>query len=96
MKDHYQIIKRPLITEKANRLKELANQITLEVSREANKIEIRQAVEHVFKVKVTNVHTMIMGGKKRRVGKSMGQRPDWKKAIMTLAPGQKIDFFEGV
>jgi large subunit ribosomal protein L23 len=91
----YEIIKRPLITEKTNIQKEIANQVTFEVDRRANRIEIRQAVETAFKVKVANIQTMQVKGKVKRRGRSVGKRRDWKKAIITLMPGERIDFFEG-
>lgn len=96
MKDFHQIIRCPLITEKSTTQKENSNQVTFEVHRTANKIEIRDAVEKLFKVKVMGVHTMQMEGKKKRLGRSVGKKPDWKKAIVTLKSGEKIDFFEGV
>ena len=105
----HQIIKRPLLTEKGTRLKEhggapvgtfseedLKPQVLFEVALEANKIEIKNAIEALFSVKVVEVHTQIMRGKEKRVGRFMGQRSNWKKAIVTLAPGNKIEFFEGV
>jgi len=92
----YQIIKKPLITEKGTRQKEQFNKISLRVDRKANKVEIRKAVEILFKTEVLEVRTMSVKGKKRRVGKSVGKRPDWKKAIVTLAPGKTVEFFEGV
>jgi len=92
--DNYRIIKRPLVTEKSTTQKEASNQICFEVDPEANKIQIRQAVEKLFKVKVLRVHTMLMEGKKKRLGRNIGQRPDWKKAVVTLKPGDKIEFFE--
>jgi large subunit ribosomal protein L23 len=91
----YEIIKRPLITEKTNIQKEIANQVTFEVDRRANRIEIRQAVETAFKVKVANIQTIQVKGKVKRRGRSVGKRRDWKKAIITLMPGERIDFFEG-
>ncbi len=91
----YEIIKRPLITEKTNIQKEIANQVTFEVDRRANRIEIRQAVETAFKVKVANIQTMQVKGKIKRRGRFVGKRRDWKKAIVTLMPGERIDFFEG-
>ena len=91
----YEIIKRPLITEKTNIQKEIANQVTFEVDRRANRIEIRQAVETAFKVKVANIQTIQVKGKVKRRGRSVGKRRDWKKAIVTLMPGERIDFFEG-
>ena len=89
----YQIIKRPLVTEKTTLAKE-ANKYHFEVDRRANKIEIGQAVEKLFKVKVVNVRTMNMVGKKKRVGKVLGRKRDWKKAIVTLAPGSSIEIFQ--
>jgi len=94
--DMYQVIKEPHITEKGNTQKELLNQISLKVHKKANKIEIRQAAEALFKKKVLDVRTMNVRGKKRRVGRFAGKRSDWKKAIVTLAPGESIEFFEGM
>ena len=91
----YQIIKRPLVTEKTTLAKE-ANKYHFEVDRRANKIEIGQAVEKLFKVKVLNVRTMNMAGKKKRVGRILGRKRDWKKAIVTLAPGSTIEIFQKV
>ena len=94
--DIYQVIKEPLITEKASLKKELHNQIIFKVDKRANKVEIRQAVEALFKIKVLEVRTFNMKGKKRRLGRNVGKRPDWKKALVKLAPGENIEFFEGV
>jgi large subunit ribosomal protein L23 len=94
--DIYQVIKEPQIAEKGSLQKELYNQITFKVDRRANKVEIRRAIETLFKTKVLHVRTMNMKGKKRRVGRNTGKRPDWKKAIVKLAPGENIEFFEGV
>jgi large subunit ribosomal protein L23 len=91
----YEIIKRPLITEKTSIQKEIANQLTFEVDRRANRIEIKQAIESVFKVKVAKIQTMQVSGKVKRRGRFVGKRRDWKKAIVTLMPGERIDFFEG-
>ncbi len=96
MKEAHQIIKRPLITEKSTAQKEEANQIAFIVDPKAIKIEIQQAVENLFKVKVIKVNTINMLGKKKRWGRFMGQKPDWKKAIVTLRAGDHIEFFEGV
>lgn len=93
--DVHRVIKKPLITEKGNLQKEMHNQICLEVDRKANKVEIRRAVETMFKTKVLEVKTLNMTGKTRRMGRNVGKRPGWKKAIVKLAPGQSIDFFEG-
>jgi large subunit ribosomal protein L23 len=94
--DIYQVIKEPHITEKANLQKGEANQVSFKVHRQANKIEIRRAVESLFKTKVLNVRTMNMIGKSRRMGKHVGRKPHWKKAIVQLAPGENIEFFEGM
>ncbi len=95
MKEPQQIIRRPLITEKSTLQKEEGNQYVFEVDRQANKIEIRSAVEHLFKVKVHTVRTVNVLGKVKRLGRKYGKRPDWKKAIVTLREGDRIDFFEG-
>ena len=96
MEDDYRVIRRPLITEKSTIQKELNNQLAFEVDRRANKIEIKKAVERIFKVQVEEVRTMNYQGKRKRLGRTMGRRRHWKKAIVTLKPGQKIEFFEGV
>ena len=95
MKDIYQIIKQPLITEKANILKEKENKVSFIVDRDANKAEIKEAVERLLKVKVLAVHVSNMKGKPRRIGRTMGKRSDWKKAVVTLKPGDHVEFFEG-
>lgn len=95
MKDIYQVIKKPLITEKANILKEKANKVVFVVAQEANKAEIKEAVERLLKVKVLKVNCFAMKGKPRRLGRFSGKRPDWKKAVVTLRPGDRIEFFEG-
>ena len=92
MKPLYQILKRPLVTEKSNLQREAGQTITFEVNREANKIEIKQAVEKAFKVKVKDVRTAITAGKAKRVGRSLGKRSAVKKAFVTLSEGT-IDFF---
>ncbi|MBN1627256.1 MAG: 50S ribosomal protein L23 [Deltaproteobacteria bacterium] len=94
--DIYRIIKEPHIAEKANLVKDKSNQITLKVDKRANKIEIKSAVEQIFKKKVLAVNTINVDGKKRRMGRNIGKKPDWKKAIVKLAPGENIEFFEGV
>ena len=91
----YKIIKRPLNTEKTNIQKEAVNQVTFEIDRRANRIEIKRAVEAAFKVKVARVHTMQIKGKIKRRGRYIGKRRDWKKAVVTLMPGERIEFFEG-
>ena len=89
------VIKKPIITEKGTLVNEVGNQVVFRVDRRANKVEIRQAVERLFKVKVEKVRTSRVMGKIRRVGKTMGRKSDWKKAYVTLAEGSRIDFFEG-
>ena len=96
MMNIYQVIKEPHITEKANLQKEETNQITFRVHKKANKVEIRQAVETFFKAKVLEVRTMNVRGKKRRMGRTVGKKSDWKKAVVRLAPGENIEFFEGM
>ena len=96
MMDVYQVLKRPLITEKGTRQKEQSNQMIFEVDRRANKVMVRNAVESIFRVKVLSVKLMNVKGKERRVGRNVGRRPDWKKAIVRLGPGENIEFFEGI
>jgi large subunit ribosomal protein L23 len=95
MKEAQKIIRRPLITEKSTRQKDESRQYIFEVHRDANKIEIQSAVERLFKVKVLQVRTSNVLGKVKRLGRRYGKRPDWKKAIITLKEGDRIDFFEG-
>lgn len=92
----HDVIQRPIVTEKSTVARELSNVVTLAVDPAANKHAIRDAVEQLFDVSVVSVRTIRMAGKKRRVGRFMGRRPEWKKAIVTLAEGQSIEFFEGV
>ena len=96
MKDHYSVLKKPLITEKSNLMKDELNQIAFEVDKRANKIEIKESIEKIFKVHVVKVQTLNIKGEKKRVGRSQGKKPDWKKAVITLKEGETIDFFEGV
>lgn len=95
MKNLYTIIKKPLFTEKGSALKESQNKILVEVARDANKVEIKKSIEEIFKVKVEKVATINMQGKWKRQGKSLGKRPDKKKAVITLKKGEKLDFIEG-
>ena len=90
-----QILIRPLMTEKHMRQKEELNTVAFQVRPDANKVEIRSAVETVFNVKVSEVRTMNYEGKLKRMGRHQGRRPGWKKAIVTLAPGHKIELVEG-
>lgn len=96
MKSVYDVVTSPLITEKGTLVSELGNQVLFRVRRDANKDDIRRAVEALFKVKVEKVRTLNLLGKARRVGKHIGRRPAWKKAYVTLAEGHRIDFFENV
>ena len=95
MEELYSVIKRPLITEKSSRQKESQNRYLFEVDRRANKIEIKRAVEQLFRVKVDRVNAFRVHGKVKRLGRNVGKRPDWKKAVVLLKKGDRIDFFEG-
>jgi large subunit ribosomal protein L23 len=90
----YSIIKKPHVTEKTSLGSDSTNTVAIVVDRDANKIEIKQAVESLFKVKVDDVRTVNVAGKVKRVGKNFGKRSNWKKAYVTLQKGQSIDFFE--
>lgn len=92
MKSEYDIVKHPLLSEKGTRLSEEENQYVFRVSREANKIEIKRAIEKLYKVKVKGVNTMNLRGKTKRMGLTVGKRPDWKKAIVTLEEGETLSF----
>ncbi len=96
MKNLYAVIRRPIITEKGNLQKELNNKVTFEVHPDATKQEIKTAVQKFFKVRVLNVHSLNQRGKVKRVGRFLGERRNWKKAIVTLGPNDQIEFFEGV
>ncbi len=109
MRSPEQIIKRPLLTEKGTRLKEtggqsegaldpetMKSQLLFEVARDANKVEIRHAVEKLWNVDVLAVRTSVVRGKEKRLGRFVGKRSNWKKALVTIAPGQNVEFFEGV
>lgn len=93
MKTVYQVIRRPLITEKTTAQMEVENQVAFEVDRRANKHEVREAVEALFGVKVQSVNTLVMPGKPKKFGRRMGRRPGYKKAVVTLFPGEELDFF---
>lgn len=89
-----QVIRRPIVlTEKANALREKQNQVVFEVARAANKVQIKDAVQKLFKVSVVGVNTLIMRGKDRRMGRGRARTQNWKKAIVTLKKGDSIDFF---
>src|SRR5690349_13996286 len=111
MRSPEKIIKRPLLTEKGTMLKETGGgaegdaaadpesikpQLLFEVAKDANKVEIRHAVEKLWNVNVLAVRTSIVRGKEKRMGRFMGRRSNWKKAVVTIAAGQNIEFFEGV
>ena len=96
MMEEYKIIRKPIVTEKSTDLKDDANQVVLEVHPSANKSEIRKAVEKLFKVTVLAVQTQNRQGKRKRLGRSSGRRRSWKKAIVRLKEGDRVDFFEGV
>ncbi|HEV8436989.1 MAG TPA: 50S ribosomal protein L23 [Methylomirabilota bacterium] len=95
MKDPRTVLLRPLMTEKSMRQKDELNAVTFQVASDANKVEIRQAVEKVFNVKVSSVKTQSRQGKWKRMGRFEGRRPSWKKAVVNLAPGHKIELVEG-
>lgn len=95
MREAYQVIRRPLITEKGTDLRDQTNQYLFEVARDANKIEIKRAIESLFRVKVRQVRTLSVKGKKKRLGRFVGRTSDWKKAVATLKEGETIEFFEG-
>jgi large subunit ribosomal protein L23 len=91
----YDIVKRPLITEKTSIQKEDYNQMSFEVDRKANRVEIKRAIENIFKVNVATVRTIQVKGKTKQRGRIVGKRRNWKKAVVKLMPGERIDFFEG-
>lgn len=95
MKSKFDIIRRPLVTEKVTRIQEKENKYAFEIDPHANKLEVKRAVEERFGVKVTGVRTLNVRGKLKRLGRFTGRKPDWKKAIVALAQGDKIDLFEG-
>lgn len=90
----YSVIKKPHVTEKTSLGSDTTNTVALVVDKGANKIEIKQAVESLFKVSVTGVRTVTVAGKVKRSGKTFGKRSNWKKAYVSLQEGQSIDFFE--
>ncbi|OGP58206.1 MAG: 50S ribosomal protein L23 [Deltaproteobacteria bacterium RBG_13_61_14] len=97
MKDLYQVIRRPVVTEKSERLGAKENSVVFEVHRQATKHDIQRAVEKIFNVKVKRVRTLRMAKKRRRIQRGYAlKKPSWKKAVVTLAEGHRIDFYEGV
>lgn len=95
-KTMFEVIKRPIISEKGTTLNEMFRTYAFEVAPSSNKQEIREAVEKIFKVKVDQVRTMVVHGKYKRSGRFVSKRSNWKKALVTLKEGQKIEFFQGV
>ncbi len=93
--NHLDVLKGPLVTEKLDHLREERRIYAFEVDRRASKIDVRAAVEKLFDVHVEDVHTLVMRGKSRRAGNKKVARPDWKKALVRLREGEKIDLFEG-
>ena len=96
MNDPRKIIRMPLVSEKSTNLRAAQNKYVFEVDRKANKLQIKKAVEELFKVKVEDVTTMRMHGRPKRLGRFEGRRPDWKKAIVKLKKGETIELFETV
>ncbi len=96
MKDARDIIIKPVVSEKSMQLMQDNNTYSFQVSKKANKVEIRKAIQEIFNVKVEKVNTMNVLGKKRRLGRNEGKRPDWKKALVKLAEGDEIEIFEGL
>jgi large subunit ribosomal protein L23 len=94
--NYHAIIKRPVVSEKSTMQKEVANQLSFEVDRKANRIEIKKAIQSLFSVQVAAVQTLQIKGKFKKRGRIIGKRRDWKKAIVTLKPGERIEFFEGI
>jgi large subunit ribosomal protein L23 len=94
--DIYSVIKKPLVTEKSTVARDEMNKYFFEVDRRATKIDIRNAVEKIFKVRVTDIHTTNMLGKKKRLGRIVGRRNNWKKAVVTLVPGDSIEIYKGL
>ena len=96
MKDPRRIIEAPLVSEKGTNMRTAENKYVFKVDKKANKLEIKRAIEELFKVKVEDVTTMIMHGKPKRLGRFEGRRPDWKKAVVRLKKGETIELFETV
>jgi len=94
--DMYQVVIKPLVTEKGTTMLSEGNWVTFRVHPDANKIEVREAIQKIFSVSVLQVNTQIVRGKRRRFGKTMGQSKAWKKAMVRLKEGDKIEIFEGV
>ena len=95
-KNMHEILRRPLVTEKNHTLRDDNNQYVFEVAMAANKVDVRRAVEKIFGVRVESVRTMVTRGDNKRVGRNIGRRPNWKKAVVRLHPKDNIEVFEGV
>ncbi|HJL72650.1 MAG TPA: 50S ribosomal protein L23 [Nitrospinaceae bacterium] len=95
MSDYYQILQKPLVTEKSTQMLAEGNWVSFRVNPQANKIQIKDAVEKIFSVTVTKVNTLIVPGKYRRFGRTLGHTKSWKKAMLRLKEGDKIELFEG-
>jgi large subunit ribosomal protein L23 len=93
--DYLQVLKAPLVTEKLDAMREEQSTYAFEIDRRATKVDVREAIEKLFKVRVLEVRTAIMRGKKKRLGVRMGRQSNWKRALVKLQPGQKLDIFEG-
>lgn len=94
LRNPHDIIIKPLLTEKSTGLKDRENKLAFKVHKDANRVEVKRAIEEIFKIKVRDVNIMNLKGKKKRMGKFLGKRPDWKKAIVSLKPGEKLDILE--
>ena len=94
--NHYSILEKPLVTEKSTMMQEQGNRVMFQVRRSANKLQIKEAVQNIFNVTVLDVNTINVKPKSRRFGRHQGQTKAWKKAIVLLKEGDRIDFFEGV
>ncbi|MBU2512432.1 50S ribosomal protein L23 [bacterium] len=95
MKSQFNLISRPYITEKVLLMKEEGNKVVFKIRKDTNKIELKNAIESIFNVTVQNINTLVVKGKKKRLGRHEGKRSDWKKAIVTLKEGDTIEYFEG-
>ena len=96
MSEFHKILMKPLVTEKSMQSLQESNRVSFKVKRDANKIQVRTAVEQIFEVTVESVNMVTVRGKKKRFGRNVGQSKDWKKAIVKLKEGDKIELFEGV
>ena len=95
MKNQYNLITKPHITEKVLLLKEEGNKVVFKIRKDTNKIELKTAIESMFNVTVEAINTLTVRGKKKRLGRHEGRKSDWKKAVVTLKEGDTIEYFEG-